>query len=265
MNLRVAVVVCAVLGASPQAFADGLSATQIMEKNFAVSRVLGSTQDASFELINKEGQKRLRNTLSATKLQSNGVDVTRVVKFLSPSDVRGTATLLVEHSSKDDDIWIYLPGLKKVRRLVSSNKKDSFVGTDFSYGDIIGHKVSDWQHQLLKEEAVDGAACYVVESVPIREDVKSSSGYSKRQSWVRKDNFVVVKSEIWDASGRPLKTLHFGDVQQIDPAHQKWQPMLLEANNTQTGHKTILRLANFKLEPGIADDLFTTRNLEQER
>ena len=74
-------------------------------------------------------------------------------------------SLLVEQSVKDDDIWLYLPSMKKVRRLVSSNKRDSFVGTDFSYGDVIGHKVQDWEHSIVGEEAVDGFECFIIESV----------------------------------------------------------------------------------------------------
>src|SRR5882762_7011693 len=78
----------------------------------------------------------------------------RMTRFLEPADVKGTVSLLIEHAEKDDDIWIYLPSVKKVRRLVSSNKKDSFVGTDFSYGDVIGHKVKEWDHNFVTLKAV---------------------------------------------------------------------------------------------------------------
>ena len=117
-------------------------------------------------LTNKAGKQRVRKTIGTSKLQGNGIDNMRMTRFLEPADVKGTVSLLIEHSEKDDDIWIYLPSVKKVRRLVSSNKRDSFVGTDFSYGDIIGHKVNEWTHTLVKEEAVDGKPCYVIESVP---------------------------------------------------------------------------------------------------
>lgn len=248
------------------AIADAAAATpaQVMQKEFVVSKVAGSTADVVVDLISADGQKRVRTTTTATKLQANGVDYDRVVRFLEPSDIRGTATLLVEHAAADDDIWIYLPALKKTRRLVSSNKKDSFVGTDFSYGDVIGHRVSNWQHQSRADESVDGNPCYVVESLPANDDVKSSSGYSKRRSWIRKDNFVMVKAETWDVAGRPFKSMHFTDVRRVDAGHAKWWPMTQEATNLQTGHKTVIRFSNFKLEPNIGDDLFTTRSIERE-
>src|SRR5947207_13133838 len=112
----------------------------------------------------------------------------RMTRFVSPPDVKGTTTLLVEHAERDDDIWVYLPALKKVRRLVAANKRDSFVGTDFSYGDVIGHKVEKWEHYLLGEEAVDNEPCYVIESVPRNESAQSNSGHATRHPWIRKGN-----------------------------------------------------------------------------
>lgn len=242
-----------------------LTAEQIMEKNFIAAKVADSISDATFTLVNKNGQERVRRTFGTTKLQPNGLDNMRMVRFLSPPDVSGTVTLLVEHSDKDDDIWVYLPALKKVRRLVASNKKDSFVGTDFSYGDVIGHKVSEWGHRLLPEETVEGQPSYVIESTPKNDAIKTNSGYGKRKSWIRKDNFVTVQGEFWDPSGRPLKTFRASEVKEVDPAHGKWQAMFLETTNTQTGHKTLIRFENFKANQGIKDDFFTTRYMEKDR
>jgi len=186
------------------------------------------------------------------------------VRFSSPADVRGTATLLVEHSSSDDDIWIYLPALKKVRRIAASNKSDSFVGTDFSYADVIGHKTADWTHVLLADDKVDGQDCYVIESTPRSADVKASSGYSKRKSWIRKDNFVAIKVEAWDPGGALVKRMAYSHVELVDAKHGKYQAMTLEATNVQNGHRTTLQITNFKLQPDVDDSVFTTAALERE-
>lgn len=270
MQLKSAVVAFSLaLMASPiflteKLWAANLNATEIMEKNFVVTKVVGSTSNDTLVLINKGGQERIRKTLSVTKLQSNDIDNRRMTRFLSPQDIRGTVSLLIEHANDDDDIWIYLPALKKVRRLVANNKKDSFVGTDFSYGDVIGHKVGEWQHQLVREETVDGEPCYVIESTPKSETVKLNSSYSKRINWIRKDNFVTVKTDIWDLGGQMLKTCKFHDIQLVDPARAKWQAMHLEATNLQTGHRTIVRIQNFKVNQQIKDDFFSARYMEQE-
>ena len=237
---------------------------QIMEKNFMVNKVVDSVSDATFTLINKTGQERVRKTFGTSKLQENGIDNMRMTRFMAPPDVKGTVSLLIEHADKDDDIWIYLPALKKVRRLVSSNKKDSFVGTDFSYADVIGYKVNEWNYTLLKEEVVDGQPCYVIEATPKNETVKRDTGSAKRTMWLRKDNLVTVKAEFLDESGEALKTLAFYDVQQVDAKRGKWQAMRLEANNVQTGHRTVIQFENFKVNQNVKDDFFTKRYMEKE-
>lgn len=240
------------------------TAEEIMDKNFMVAKVQDSISDATFTLINKGGQERVRKTFGTTKLQTNGIDNMRMTRFNSPADVRGTSTLIIEHSDQDDDIWVYLPALKKIRRLVSSNKKDSFMGTDFSYGDVIGHKVRDWIHKIIQEEEVDHQACYVIESLPKSESVRAGSGYSKRVSWIRKDNFVMVKGDTWDLAGQPYKAFRFSDIQLVDLARGKWQTMKMEAENLDNGHRSVIQLENFKTNQGIKDEYFTTRYLEKE-
>jgi predicted RND superfamily exporter protein len=240
------------------------SAREIMEKTFIVSKVSDSIAEATFTLTSKSGQERIRRTSATTKLQSNGIDTMQLVRFMYPPDVKGTATLIIEHDDKDDDIWIYLPALKKIRRLAAANKKDSFLGTDFSYGDVIGHKVDEWEHRLIKESTVDGRPCYLVESIPKTEAVRSNTGYSKRANWILKDSFVAVKNEFWDLSGARLKTATFKDIKLVDPVRNRWQPMLLHAVNHQTGHQTIIRFETFKADQGVKDELFTPRYLERE-
>lgn len=236
----------------------------IMEKNAMVFKVLDSVSDATFTLTNKSGQERVRKTFNTTKLAANGIDNMRMTRFLSPADVKGTVSLLIEHADKDDDIWIYLPALKKVRRLVASNKKDSFVGTDFSNADVIGYKVAEWHYKLVKEENFDGQACMVIEATPKTDLVKNNTGYSKRLSWLRKDNFATAKAEFWDENGQMLKTAVFGDMQQVDPKRGKWQSLKMEVSNQQTGHRTVIRVENFKVNQKVEDSFFTTRYMEKE-
>jgi outer membrane lipoprotein-sorting protein len=186
----------------------------------------------------------------------------RLVRFLSPADIKGTATLLLEHAGTDDDMWIYLPALGKVRRLSASNKKDSFVGTDLSYGDVIGYKPQEWRHRLVREEEAAGAPCYVIESLPANETVAQNSGYGKRVSWVRKDNFVAPRIEITDTAGRPLKRILAADIRQVGRAG-RWQAMRTEAENLQTGHKTLIQLDRFEAEQNVPESLFTAKELEK--
>ena len=246
------------------AAAWALTAIEIMDKNFVVGKYADSTSETTMTLTNKSGQQRVRKTFGTTKLDTNGLDNKRMTRFLEPTDVKGTVSLLVEHSDKDDDIWIYLPSVKKVRRLISSNKKDSFVGTDFSYGDVIGHKVKEWNHTIVKEEDVDGKPCYVIESTPKDATVKTNTGYSKRIGWIQKDNFVTVKAISYDEAGELLKEAKYSHWKEVDTVKHKWQAGILEAKNLQTGHSTVITIDQFKVNNGVKDDFFTTRYMEQQ-
>jgi len=113
------------------------SGRDIMEKNFYATKVTHLTNDSIMTLVNDKGQQRIRKMHAVSALQPNGIDTKLMIRFHYPADVQGTGYLQIQHHDGEDDMWIYLPALKKVRRLVANNKKDSFVGSDFSYGDIL--------------------------------------------------------------------------------------------------------------------------------
>ena len=233
----------------------------LMERNAAVTRFSTSVASAEFILENKQGSKRTRQANISSKLQPNDKDTMRLVRFDAPADIRGTSTLLVERSGKEDDMWVYLPAMKKVRRLVASNKRDSFIGTDFSYGDVMGYKVSDWRHTLVGEQVRDGAAHYVIESVPASDAIKNESGYSKRTTWVRKDNLVTTFVETLDAGGQPYKRFTFSDIKAVDAAKTKWQPMQAVGVNLQSGHSTTIVFSAFKVGDKLDDEQFSASAL----
>lgn len=238
--------------------------TTIARGTFDVDKVVDSRAEITITLLSESGARRERSTISLSKLLSNGIDRQRVIRFTAPAEVKGTATLLVEHSGEDDDIWIYLPALRKVRRLVANNKKDSFVGTDFSYGDIIGHRVEDWTYQLVGHEKIETVDAWVLEAAPKNDTVRDTSGYGKRKLWVRTDNFVTVKATYWDTAGALLKELVASDVREIDPKDGKWQAFRLRMHNRQTEHRTELTFTNLEVGVGLRDEEFSERYLDKE-
>ncbi len=266
MRCTVAAVLAGVvlIAAAPSASAQELSAAELMEKNYQATRLTSSISEASFRLVSASGQERVRKTFGVTKLQSDGVANRRVIRFLAPSDVRNTTTLLVENPGRDDEIWVYLPALKKARRLASNNKKNSFVGTDLSFGDLVGHKAVDWNHKVLRADTLGGVAVTVVESAPKTPEVANDSGYSKRVSWVGKENFVSLKVDFYDAGGALLKTLENSRLKLVDAALKKYQPMDIVVKNHQTGHTTYLTMERFEANTPVAESYFVTGYLERE-
>jgi outer membrane lipoprotein-sorting protein len=245
--------------------AQAETSLQLMELSDRVSKVVDARSELTMTLSNADGEQRVRKLVTMTKLKPDGINNMRVLRFLAPADIKGTVTLLIEQSGTDDDMWIYLPALKKTRRLVSDNKRDSFIGSDLTFGDLIGHKPADWTSTLLREETLDGKVVYVIESLPKDEAVKSHTGYSKRLLWIDKNNFTALKTDYWDETGQLLKTIHVSDVRLVDVDRAKWQFMELEAENHQSGHKTVLHFDEYRPNQSLADDLFTPRTLETDQ
>ena len=260
----VGVLVIAGLAPRGASAAPDLSARDIMEKNFFVTKPKTLKSDLTMILVNDKGQTRERKSTTLSKLQSNGVDSRLLVRFDTPADIKGTGFLQIEHSDADDDLWIYLPALKKTRRLVANNKKDSFVGSDFSYGDVLLPKVDLFRHTLLRMETVGGHECHVIESLPRDDTVKRDSGYGKKITWVRKDNFLEAKVEYYDINGRLLKTQTTADHRLIERDPARWIAAKREMLNHQTGHKTVLGFERIEAGIVVADEIFTTRTIERE-
>ncbi len=261
----VALNLCLAVASPSDTHSAELSGRDIMEKNFYAGKVRHLLNESTMTLTNDKGQQRVRKMRSASILQPNGIDSKLLIRFLFPGDVKGTGYLQVQRHNGEDDMWIYLPALKKVRRLVANNKKDSFVGSDFSYGDILLPVVETYRHQLLRSEILDGEDTYVVEMTPATEQIKKDYGYSKWIAWIRKTNFMEKKAEYYDGSDRLLKTQFIPSVTEVDPKAHKWWGARRELINHQTGHRTELVFDVLDAGQSVPDDFFTTRYLEREK
>ena len=209
-------------------------------------------------LINKRGKTRERSVLTYSK--DYGKDRKSLMYFQSPGDVKGTGFLSWDYDDpkKDDDQWLYLPALKKSRRISSSSKNDNFMGTDFTYDDMGDRNVDEDTHELLKEEEIDGHKCWVVESKPKDKDYM----YSRRTSWVRQDALVMLKVEFYDKRGSLLKILAIPDTRKQDGI---WTHYKMEMENVQKEHKTIIEMSEVQYNIGLKDSLFRVSTLERGR
>ncbi|MBF0160035.1 MAG: outer membrane lipoprotein-sorting protein [Magnetococcales bacterium] len=243
--------------------ADDPAATEMMVCNDAATKVTDAKAELTMVLTDSSGGQRVRKLVMMTKLEANGLDNMRLLRFTAPADIKGTVTLLIEQRNQDDDMWIYLPALKKVRRLVADNKRDSFVGSDLTFGDIIGHKPIDWSHQKVREDTVDGRAVSVIESLPRNDRVRSSSGYSKRITWVDRESCLALKTDYWDEAGQMMKSILASQIKLVDEIGHKWQFMHVEASNQQSSHRTMLNFDHYAANQGLTDELFTPQAMER--
>jgi outer membrane lipoprotein-sorting protein len=212
-------------------------------------------------LIDKRGNVREREMISFSK--DYGLDSKSVSYFLSPANVRDTAMLTWDYAdeNKDDDQWLYLPALKKVRRISSSDRGDYFMGTDFTFEDIKQTpELGDYNWTLVGSDKVDGSDVWVVDAEPKSKDLKKDLGYSKVRYYVRKDIDMYIKVDFWDRKGRELKHLVSTGIIQIDGI---WTATGGVMSNVQTNHKTELVFSDHQYNTGLSDRLFTERMIKR--
>ena len=240
--------------------AQTLTGRDIVQK--AKDRPDGDTRSSemTMELINKRGSVRERKVISySMDLGKNMKDRKTLMFFQYPGDVKGTGFLTWDYDEigKDDDKWLYLPAMKKTRRISgSSAKKDYFMGTDFTYDDMGSRNVDEDDHKLLREETVDGHKCWVVEST----SKDSRDIYSKKISWIRQDCLIALKVEYYDKQGKLHRELQMSDIAQVDGI---WVAKKLHMINVQTNHQTIISIENPKYNIAIDENAFTVAKLEK--
>lgn len=245
--------------------AEELSLTAIMKKNYQVNRTRDRTNHVIMEMYSKTGKKRIRKLKNFAKLKADNINEKRLIRFLYPADLKGTGFLVIEYPQGDDDMWLYLPTLRKSRRKLAGNKKDSFMGTEFSYGDIVAPKVEEYKYNLSGQEIIDDSECYVIEARPVDKDILKDYGYSKRIDYISKNNFTRLKSVFFDKYEKKLKTLTAKTPYEADPVNHKWFMRDMEMTNHQNGRKTVLKLEKITINSGIRDERFTVRYLERGR
>ncbi|HHH19726.1 MAG TPA: outer membrane lipoprotein-sorting protein [Campylobacterales bacterium] len=180
-----------------------------------------------------------------------------IATFLSPADVKGTKTLTHEHIDRDDDQWLYLPALKRVKRIASRNKSGSFMGSEFSYEDIGNQNYQKFSYTGEAQEVdLNGVKCYKGARIPN----DKNSGYTQQISWVDTTNFLIQKVEYYDRKKELLKTALFSDYRQIDGV---WRVGKIEMTNHQNDKSTILIWKEDKIKMGLTDKEFNKRVLKQ--
>ncbi len=248
--------------ASDPARADDPKARTIMERVDARDDGDDQTSTLQMILIDKNEKQRVRELRSFTK--DKGEDTWSMMFFLAPADVEDTGFLTYDYdeASRDDDQWLYLPALKKTKRIASSDKSGSFMGSDFSYADMTERPLAYYDYKLLQESEVDGHPVWVIESVPNNEEEKDETGYTKSIVFIRQDNDVMVRSKIWVKKGNRNKYFNVEKLEQIEGI---WVPTLMTMTSKkgeQTLHKTILRTSDVKFGQKLVFDQFSVRGLE---
>ncbi len=205
----------------------------------------------------RQSERRLRIEVLEVADENDG-DKSLVV-FEVPRDIKGTALLSYSHILDPDDQWLYLPALKRVKRISSSNKSGPFMGSEFAYEDISSQELKKYNYKWLRDEPCGKFECFVLEQRPLYKN----SGYTRQVAWYDKDEYRLQRIDYYDRKGDLLKTLTFGEYKQY--LGKYWRAHDMYMVNQQTGKKTRLVYETFEFRTGLKDEDFTQNRLKRMR
>jgi len=174
-----------------------------------------------------------------------------IIVFDRPKDLKGTAILTFTHKTAADEQWLYLPALKRVKRISSTDKSGPFMGSEFAYEDLSSQEIEKYRYRYLRDEPVDGQMCYVVERVP----TDKNSGYTRQETWVDHEEYRVHRVDYYDRKNVLLKTMLARDYQKY--LDHYWRPQETVMTNHQTGKSTTLSFKNYQFSTGLQDSDFS--------
>jgi hypothetical protein len=244
------------LAASTSLATDSLSPVQVAQLTY--DRYLGDDMQmrGTMELISKKGHVRTREYISQRK--DSEENRSQLIRFTAPADIDGTAFLTIEKDlSTNTEQHLYLPALKRTRRIVASQKGRSFVNSDFTYEDMQRHSVEAWDYQLDGEEVVLGKDCYILVSTP---KASTDTQYGKTIAWIEKGNFIPLKTVFWDKKGQQSKLYQVVSFEMIDQVATETEVLMEDLGS---GHMTRLKVLAIEYNNGLKDSLFTARALER--
>ncbi len=242
--------------------ADDPTARDIMQKVQDRDDGDNRTAEMAMILIDKKGKQRRRRL--QTFMKDKGEDTYRLMFFLHPADVKDTAFLTYDYDDpdRDDDQWLYLPALRKTKRIATSDKSGSFMGSDLNYSDMTDRELEDYDFFLKKEMAVDGHKVWVIESIPRSEKVIDETGYTKSLLFVRQDIYYIIRGVNWVHNKSYLKYMEVKVLEKIGGIWVGTEMHVWKRRGKQTVHKTILHWNNVQFDQPLGFDMFTTRRME---
>jgi hypothetical protein len=216
------------------------------------------TANLKMVLRNRHGKESLREIRTKT-LEVEGDGDKALSIFDNPRDVKGTAFLSFTHALEPDEQWLYLPALKRVKRISSSNKSGPFMGSEFAFEDLSSQEVEKYSYKFLRDEKIDGRDTFVIERKP----AYKHSGYTRLITWLDKEMYQPLKIEFYDRKNKLLKTLTSSDHKQYEGKF--WRPTHMHMNNHQTKKSTKLTWSNYQFKTGLKSSDFDRNSLKRAR
>ncbi len=217
-----------------------------------------SESDLKMILHNRNGDESTR-VLNMKTLEVKGDGDKSLSVFSNPRDIKGTAFLSFTHALEADEQWLYLPALKRVKRISSSNKSGPYLGSEFAFEDLTSFEVQKYHYKYLTDEIYKNIDCFVLELYP----QYKHSGYTRQVVWIDKERYIPLKIDYYDRKNALLKTLEYNSYQQY--LDQYWRADKMLMTNHITGKNTLLLWENYKFRNNFTDRTFDRNSLKRSR
>jgi len=249
MKTLICIVTIALIVSGQYAFSQ--NAREISDKASSAINLTTFEMTQTLKIIDAKGNQRVRQTTSKSLKSSDSFKT--LITFNSPADVAGTSMLVYDYDNKEDDMWIYMPALRKSRRIVSSEKSQNFMGSEFTNADMSKPNPDEYTYKLLPSTKYEGVDCYVVEITPLNKDVSSKMGFSKKNCYIEKSNYLTRKVEYFDATGKKVKEMVYKNYEMIDTVNKKYFAKYMEVVNLSNGRKSIITVDKINTKAQIKE------------
>ena len=233
-------------------------AKQIMDKCREITITGSLRANIELTITEKNGATRNRKVAMTTKSYPDGLEK-RLIKFLEPADVRGTGMLIIDYKDAADEMWIYLPALKRTRRIVSSEKGKSFMSSEFTNADMTSSPLSDFRIRHLPGSGEDNQ--WIIESTPVSDDKADEYGYSRKISYVRASDYQFTKMEFYNFDNEHSRTIEIQSVHPLPGGKYTYENMV--AMNHRNNRKSEILYTSISAGISVDDSFFTVQNLER--
>ncbi len=235
------------------------TAREISDKSSAQIDFEALEMTLTLKIYDAKGRERIRKIATASK-KFGEINKT-IMKFTAPADVKGTSILIYDYKNKDDDMWIYMPALRKIRRIISSEKGKSFMGSEFTNTDMSKPNMNDFDYRILSTDTYNKHLCWKIETSCKNEDIEDENGYSKKIVWIDKSDYLCHKIEFYDFDGGLYK------IQSIEQykkqSNGRYFAYYMKVENIENGRKSIMNIDKFQIGSRLTESTFSPAMLEK--
>jgi outer membrane lipoprotein-sorting protein len=236
---------------------------EIMIKSRDQSKLSGLEAKSTLEINDGKGNQRIRETTMASRVFPDGTEK-RTILFLSPADVKGTGILIWDFEGKDDNMWIYMPALRKSRKIVSSEKSKNFMGSEFSNSDLAVGNLEDFTYEMDGTETIDQQLCWKIKVTPLSSKIAADYGISSKTMWIGQKDFMPRKTVFTDSEGKLWKEMMFSGIKLMDIKTGKYFISQMEIRNLKNGRSSKMKMSEMSYNPAIKEEFFTLSYIENQ-